>query len=262
MSDSGDPRLPDDILRRLRELYEYADDHDRPLAALRLGLALADKVPGLPADHPQRDALTAEGLDRLTESGDVSPAAVAATDRLRKCRPAAAAPEPDPGPASFSLPGGDLNWDLDWQALRGPAEASRNLVAMLPVLASMWPPLAGALKSIKEVLDAFEQGQWSPERDAALNTAIEQVEVSGLGTGTGLILRTAALMIRMQRCQQTLAEGGQPDWPSLAQLDQLGHRWPSWISSSPAWNPRPTCPSILARRSRPSTACITSTSRS
>ena len=221
MSDSVDPGRHTEVLRRLRELYEYAADLDRPRAALPIGLMLADIVPAMPVDHPERNDLAAEGLDRLAESGDVSPAVVAAAERLRECCPPAAAAEPDPGPAAFPLRGGDLNWDLDWQALRGPAEASRNLVAMLPLLASMFPPLAGPLKSIKEVLDAFEQGQWSPGRDAVLNTAIEQVEASSLGTGTGLILRTAAMMIRMQRCQQTLAKGGQPDWPSLAELDWL-----------------------------------------
>ena len=220
MSDSGDLGQDDDLIRRLRELYDGADDEDRPRAALYLGLALADQVAGLPADHPERGNRAEEGLARLAESADTSPAAAAAAERLKSCRPA---PAPQ-APASLPLLGGDLNWDLDWEALRGPSEAGRNLAAMLPFLASSLPPqdpTRNALVSIKEVLDAFEQGQWTPERDLALSTAIEQVEASGLGAGTGLILRVTAMMIRMQRCQQAMREGSQPDWPSLAELDRL-----------------------------------------
>jgi len=219
VSDSGNP-VPDDVIQRLRELYDGADDEDRPRAALFLGLALADQVARLPAGHPERGDRAEEGLVRLAESADASPAAAAAIQRLKSCRPAAV-PQ---GPPSFPLGGADLNWDLDWGALQGASEAGRNLAAMLPLLASSLPaqaPLRNALMSIKEVLDAFERGQWSPEGDAALSAAIEQVEASGLGTGTGLILRVTAMMIRMQRCQQTLKEGGQPDWPSLTELDRL-----------------------------------------
>ena len=220
MSDSGAAGRDDDVIRRLRELYDGADDDDKPRAALYLGLALADKVAALPADHQERGDLAEEGLARLVESADDSPAAAAAAGRLKNCRPAAV----PAGPASFPLLGGNLNWDVDWAALRGPAEAGRNLAAMLPFLATMLPPqdpTRNALTNIKEVLDAFERGQWTPEGDAVLSTAIDQVETSGLGAGTGLILRVTALMIRMQRCQQVLKEGGQPDWPSLAELDRL-----------------------------------------
>jgi CHAT domain-containing protein len=219
VNDSG-PAGQDDVIQRLRELYEGADDEDRPRAALHLGLALADKAAGLAADDPGRDDLTREGLDRLAESGDAS-AAVAATERLERCRPVPAPAEP----ASFPLLGGDLNWDLDWDVLRGPAEMSRNLATMLPLLAAMLPPheasLRDALTSIKEVLDAFERGHWTPEGDAVLSAAIEQVDASEMGTGTGLMLRVTALMIRTQRCQHVLKEGGQPDWPPLAELDRL-----------------------------------------
>jgi hypothetical protein len=239
VSDSGDPGQGGDVIRRLRELYDGADDEDRPRAALYLGLALADQVAGLPADHPERGDRAEEGLARLAESADASPAAAAAAaERLKSCRPAPAPQEP----SSFTLPGGDLKWDLGWEELRGPAEAGRNLAAMLPFLAGNLPPhdpLRIALTNIKEVLDAFEQGQWSPERDVVLSAAIEQVEANGLGTGIGLILRVTAMMIRMQRCQQTLKDGGRPDWPSLTELDRLiaGLEAAACIiSSSPPWS--------------------------
>lgn len=221
MSDSSAGRKDDDVIRRLRELYDGADDEDRPRAALYLGLALADRVAGLPADHPDIGELAGEGLARLAESGDASVAMGVASERLKRCRPAPVPQEP----ASFPLLGGDLNWDLDWAALQGPAEASRNLAAMLPFLASMLPPheatLRNALTSIKDLLDTFERGQWSPEGDSVLRAAIEQVDASGIGTGIGVLLRVTAMMIRMQRCQRLLKEGGQPDWPPLAELDWL-----------------------------------------
>ena len=47
-------------------------------------------------------------------------------------------------------------------------------------------PLRNALTSIKEVLDAFERGQWTPEGDAVLSTAIEQVEASEPGRRDGV----------------------------------------------------------------------------
>jgi hypothetical protein len=221
VSDSGATAGHDDqVIRQLRELHAGADDENRPRAALYLGLALADHVAGLPAGHPDRSDLAEEGLARLAESAGTSPAAAAAAaERLKGAAPAR------PEPTSFPLPGGDLNWDLDWAALRGPAEAGRNLAAMLPVLAAMLPSsdasLRNALISIKDVLDTFERGQWTPRGDAVLSAAIEQVETSDLGTGTGLILRVFAMTIRMQRCLQALKEGGQPDWPSLADLDRL-----------------------------------------
>lgn len=225
MSDSGDPGQESYLIERLRQLYDGADDEDRPRAAMFLGLALADRMDALLADDARRGNLAKEGLERLAESAITTPAVAAAIERLHRCRRPSTAPEPDPGPASFPLGGGDLNWDLDWGVLRGPSEASRKLVAMLPFLASMLPPeqasMRNALTTIKEVLDRFEQGHWSPEGDAALSAAIELVETGGLGAGVAVILRVAAMTIRMQRCQLTLAEGGLPDWPSLAELDRL-----------------------------------------
>lgn len=214
----------EDVVRRLRELHAAVNDEDRPRAALLLGLAITDLAALLAEDDPRRGELAAEGLPLLAGSAGASPAATAASDQLRGCLPATPADEQAPRPGTFPLGGGDLNWDLNWEALRGPAEAARNLTATLPFLASMLPPqapLRQALTSITDVMDAFDQGQWSPERDAALKMAIEQVEAGGLGTGLGLLLRTVAMMIRVRRCQQAHDEGGQPHWPSLAELDTL-----------------------------------------
>jgi CHAT domain len=211
-------------VKRLRELHNYADEVDRPRAALLLGLAVADLVAELAEDDPRRGTLAEEGLSRLAESADVSPAVVTATELLRECVRLTAADEAAQGPESVRLEGGDLNWDVDWQALRGPAEAGRNLASMLPYLASMLPPqdpTRHALTSITDVLRAFEQGQWSPEHDAALTTAIAQVDAAGLGVGLGLMLRIVAIFIKARRCQQVRQDGGEPDWPSPAELDVL-----------------------------------------
>ena len=113
---------------------------------------------------------------------------------------------------------------MDWDALRGPAEAARNMTDMLPFLASMFPPgepMGRALTSIVEVINAFDQGQWSPERNAALATAIEQVEAGGLGAGLAVMLRTIAMMVRVRRGQEAERAGGQPNWPTVAELDTL-----------------------------------------
>jgi hypothetical protein len=176
----------------------------------------------LPDGDPLRGELAAEGLSQLAGSADASPATTAANELMSRCQAAPAAGEPAREPESFPLNGGDLNWDVDWEVLRGPAEAARNLTTMLPFLTSMLPPqapLRQALTSITEVMDAFDRGQWSPERDAALQAAIKQVEAVGLGTGLGL--RTIAMMMRVQRCQQAQQQGTEPDWPSLAELDTL-----------------------------------------
>ena len=228
MSASSEPARPrnvagqEDVVGRLRELHEAADDADGPRAALLLGLAIADFVALLPDGDSRRAGLAAEGLARLAGLADTSPAATAARELLG--RYAAAGGGPTSEPEAFPLGGGDLNWDLDWTALRGPAEAARNLTATLPLLSSMLPPqapLGQALKSIAEVMDAFDRGQWSPERDRALQAAIQQVETAGVSAGLGLMLRTVAMMIRIQRCQQAWGRGIEPDWPSLAELDAL-----------------------------------------
>jgi hypothetical protein len=72
-------------VKRLRELHNYADEVDRPRAALLLGLAVADLVAELAEDDPRRGTLAEEGLSRLAESADVSPAVVTATELLREC---------------------------------------------------------------------------------------------------------------------------------------------------------------------------------
>jgi hypothetical protein len=229
VSTAADPARQEDVIRRLRELHGAANDEDRPRAALLLGLAVADLVDLLPDDNPRRGDLAAEGLARLEESADASSATARARELLRdrlkvRAQADAAAGERHPEPGSFPLGVGDLNLDLDWEALRGPSEAARNVIGMLPVMASMLPPqtpLREALTSITEVIGAFEQGQWTPEGDAALTTAIEQVERGGLGHGLGLILRVVAVMVRVRRCQQVYKAGGQPHWPAPDELDTL-----------------------------------------
>ena len=240
MSVSSDLRRQQDVIRRLRELHQAAADEDRPQAALLLGLAIADLVALLPEGDPLRGDLGAEGRARLAESADATATTRAARELLAHYPAAsadtAAAGEPArpgaapaaagtaPGLESFPLDGGDLNWDVDWQALQGPAEAARNMTAMLPFLASMLPeqaPLRQALTAITETLAAFDRGQWSPDGDAALQRAISQVEASGLGTGLGLMLRMMAMMFRVHRCQQAQQQGAAPDWPTLAEIDAL-----------------------------------------
>ena len=212
----------EDVVGRLRELHEAADDADQPRAALLLGLAIADLIALLRDGDRRRGDLAAEGWARLAGSADASPATAAARELLGRYASTGGGPTSEP--EAFPLGGGDLNWDLDWTALRGPAEAARNLKATLPFLSSMLPPqapLGQALKSIAEVMDAFDRGQWSPERDRALQAAIQQVEMAGVGAGLGLMLRTVAMMIRIQRCQQVWGRGIEPDWPSLAELDAV-----------------------------------------
>lgn len=123
MSIPSDRARQEGVVRRLRELHESADEEDQPRAALLLGLALADLVRALPGDDPARAERAAEGVARLAECAAGTSAAVeAARDSL-----AAAAPGPDPGPASFPLTGGNLNWDMDWGALREMSEAGLRL---------------------------------------------------------------------------------------------------------------------------------------
>lgn len=124
---------PEDVIGRLREMHAAADAADRPRAALYLGLALADLVPGLPDDDPRRGELAAEGMARLDEAGGLSSAAVPAKERLSRYLP------PDSEPAPLRFAGADMTWDVDWPALFGPTEAARNVITMLPALASMLP---------------------------------------------------------------------------------------------------------------------------
>ncbi|HEX4829686.1 MAG TPA: CHAT domain-containing protein [Trebonia sp.] len=216
MSDPDDLARREDAIRRLRELYDAAGDGDRPQAALYIALASADLIALLPEGDRRRGELATDALSRLDGPDDGSPEATAVSERLRAYLPAE--------PEVISLGGGDLNWDVDWSALQGPAESANSLLDMLPFLASMLPPgapMRQALTSINEVLQAFERGQWTPERDRALKAAIEQVAVGGLGTGLAMVLRMIAMMMRIRRCQQVAEAGSQPQWPSLAELDAL-----------------------------------------
>ncbi|MGA2826283.1 MAG: CHAT domain-containing protein [Streptosporangiaceae bacterium] len=218
MSVSGDRSRQEKVIGRLRELHAAATDEDRPRAALYLGLAIADLIPSLPDDDLRRHDLAGEGLARLDESADASPATTSARQLLAACRATSE------GPESFQFTGGDLHWDLDWEALRGPTEAARQLTATLPVLTSMLPaeaPLRRALTDIADVLGAFDRGQWSPEYDATLTSAIQQVEAGGLGAGLGVMLRMVAMVIRVHRCRLAEQDGRQPNWPPLTEFDNL-----------------------------------------
>ncbi|MGD0068775.1 MAG: hypothetical protein ABSB76_35755, partial [Streptosporangiaceae bacterium] len=216
MSDPADLTAREDAIRRLRELHDATGDADRPRAALYVGLAAADLIGLLPAGDRRRGELAADALSRLDGLDGDSPETAALAERLRGYLPA--------GPESVQLGGGDLNWDVDWAALQGPAESAKSVLDMLPFMASMLPPQAPvrqALTSITDVLQAYERGQWTPQRDRSLKTAIEQVEAGGLGAGLAMMLRLIAMTIRVQRCQQVAEAGGQPQWPSLAELDAL-----------------------------------------
>ncbi len=217
MSDPAELTAREDAIRRLRELHDTADDADRPRAALYIGMASADLIELLPEGDRRRGELATDALARLDQLGDGPTETAALAQRLRLHLPA----EPE---SVIELGGGDLNWDVDWAALQGPAESAKSVLDMLPFMASMLPPQAPirqALTSISEVLQAFEQGQWTPERDRSLKTAIGQVEAGGLGAGLAMMLRLIAVTIRVRRCQQMADEGGQPQWPSLAELDEL-----------------------------------------
>jgi CHAT domain len=218
VTDPDDLVRQEDVVRRLRELHATVSDEDRPRAALNLGLAITDLMLALPDGNPRQGELAREGLSRLDESDADSPAVLAAKQRLTRFLTASQ------GPESFQFVGGDLNWDLDWEALRGPTEASRNLTATLPWLASMLPPqapLRRALADITGVIGAFDQGQWSPHHDEVLASAIREVEAGGLGSELGITLRLVATMVRVYRCRLAEQQGKQPDWPSLAEFDGL-----------------------------------------
>ena len=216
MSDPADLAAREDAIRRLRELHDAAGDADRPLAARYVGLASADLIALLPEGDRRRGELATDALARLDELDDGSPETAALAERLRPYVPAE--------PEVIQLGGGDLNWDVDWQTLQGPAESAKSVIDMLPFMASMLPPgapIRQALTSITDVLQAFDRGQWTPERDRSLKTAIQQVEAGGLGAGLAMMLRLIAMTMRVRRCQQVAEAGGRPQWPSLAELDAL-----------------------------------------
>ncbi len=216
----------EETVARLRELHAAAADDHRMQTARLLGLAIADLAPRLPEDDFRQAELADEGLARLDESGDSSPAAEQARTRLTRIGAARQ------GPDTFRIAGGDLNWDVNWAEMLGPSEAARNLLGMLPMLAASVPPmmpLRQALLDIAEVIGAFDRGQWSPEGDAVLASAIRQVELAGLGNELGSMLRVIAMMIRMKRCQIAEQEGRKPTWPALAELDVL-------VTDASAWD--------------------------
>ena len=216
MTDPTDLTAREDAVRRLRELHDAASDADRPRAALHVGLASDDLIELLPQDDQRRGELATDALSRLDGLDGDSPETAELAERLRGYLPA----EPD----LIELGGGDLNWDVDWAALQGPAESAKSVIDMLPFMASMLSsgaPMRQALISITDVLQAFERGQWTPERDRSLSAAIKQVEAGGLGTGLAMMLRLIAMTIRVRRCQQAADAGGRPQWPSLAELDEL-----------------------------------------
>ena len=134
MSASGDLARQEDVVGRLRELHDVADDEDRPRAALLLGLAIADLVAGLPDDDARRGELAAEGLARLAESADDSAAATAARDLLRGCLPAAAAEEPAPGAGVVSAGrrGSELGPGLGGAARPGGSSQEPDRHAAVP----------------------------------------------------------------------------------------------------------------------------------
>ena len=216
MSDPADLTAREDAVRRLRELHDAAGDADRAHAALYVGLASADLIPLLPQGDRRRGELATDAVERLDDLDDGTPETAALAERLRGYVPAE--------PEVIALGGGDLNWDVDWAALQGPAESAKSVIDMMPFLASMLPPgapMRQALTSITDVLQAFERGQWTPERDRSLSAAIEQVEAGGLGAGLAMMLRLIAMTMRVRRCQQVDEAGGAAQWPSLAELDGL-----------------------------------------
>ena len=218
MNASGDWSRQEEVVDRLRELRAAASTEDRPRAALYLGLAIADLIVLLPDDNFRRRDLAEEGLACLIESSDTSPATTTARESLAACLEAAQEPE------SFRFTGGDIHWDLDWEALRGPTEAARQLTATLPMISSMLPagtPLRRALTDIGDVLGAFDRGEWSAEHDTTLTDAIQEVETGGLGAGLGVMLRMIAMVIRVHRGRLAEQAGRRPSWPPLTDFDRL-----------------------------------------
>ena len=221
MTPVGDLAALTETVSRLRAMHHDAADEDRQLVALSLGLAIADLVARLPEDDPRVSELAEEGLRRLEEAADSTPAAVRAGEVLRRVT---ARRERSWEEETVPLPGPDLSWDVDWSVLQGPAQDARQLLQTLPFLANMLPPqapLRQALTDIGNVMSAFDQGQWSPEHDKALAAASRQVAAAGLGSGIGLVLRMLGLTIRIQRCRSAEGQGLQADWPAPAELDGL-----------------------------------------
>jgi hypothetical protein len=218
VSAPGEISRPEEVIGRLRELYEYAEDDDRRRAALLLGLAIADRAAMLPDSDAGHGELARQGSSLLDESGEDSPSVREARESLDRSR------QLSQGPDTFLLRGGDLNWDVDWEALRGPSEAAANMRAMLPMLASMFPaqsPLRQALTDFVEVSNAIDRGQWTPASDVMLKKSIEQFEQADLDPGLGMVLRFVALFVRVQRCRLAEQAGGHPVWPPLADIDAL-----------------------------------------
>ena len=218
MSQSVGPDRQDEVIGGLTELYEQAEGDDRRRAALLLGLAIADKAALLPDHDPGHGQLAEQGSALLDESGEDSPAVARGRESLARSR------QLSQGPDSFQLQGPDLNWDMNWDQVRGLNDAARNLTAMLPGLAAAFPPgspLGKALTDIAGVVGAFDRGEWTRESDAVLKSAIAQVEQAGLGSGIGTMLRLVSMFVRIQRGRLAQEQGREPDWPPLAEIDAL-----------------------------------------
>ena len=217
MSYSNELDQLEDAVQRLRELHGDAADADQKHPALLLGLAVADLVTSLPESDSRRPQLAAEGLARLEESGATTDSAATARQRLRRASPGQ--------PSEVFQPGhGNLSWDVDWEALSGPTQAARQLQAMMPMLAGAVPgasPVWQALTAFEGAFRPTEPGQGSTDADAALTDATRQLEAVGLSQEKLAILRMISMWARVTRCGQTEQAGGQPDWPTLAELDAV-----------------------------------------
>ena len=216
MSYSNDLDQKEAVVQRLRELHAGADDADRKNAALLLGLAIADLVESLPESDSRRDQLATEGQKRLDESGATTNSAATALAQLKRAN---ASQPPDP-----TLVGTGLNWNVDWEALSEPIQAARQVHAMMPMFATMFPagsPLRQAVTDFTGVVGVAEDGQSTADRATGLAEVTRLVEEAGLGGGLGPVLRMQTMLMKVAHCSQTEQAGGQPDWPALAELDAV-----------------------------------------
>ena len=218
MSDPADLTAREDAVRRLCELHDAADDADRPRAALYVGLASADLIELLPQDDRRCGELAADALSRLDGLDGDSPESAALAERLRGV-PARR--------AGVRHPARRGRLELG-RGLGGSAGSGRVGQECDSTCCHSWRRCcrrgrrSGRRSPASPTCSqAFERGQWTPERDRSLKAAIEQVETGGLGAGLAMMLRLIAMTIRVRRCQQVADAGGRPQWPSLAELDEL-----------------------------------------
>lgn len=233
----------EEAVQRLRDLHHDAPDSDQPRAAFHLALAISDLTSRMPSGDRRLGEFTAEGLARLNESGNASPAAEQARNRLTNLAAAnGTEDQSEPEPATIKIGVGDLNWDLDWSAIQGPAEVARALTRTLPLITSMMPPgtsLVDGLTSFTEVIDAFDKGQWSARHDKALASSRRQLELAGPGFGgVTALLRAVAMIFTLQRCQETERKGTAPHWPDRDEFDALIADLEAADDLSPAFIPQ------------------------